>query len=151
MLAFGQHNKSIFIRRKIMSKMNPVVHFEMPADDSQRMADFYANAFGWQAEITGPEMGGYVLVTTTETGDNGMPKTPGAINGGFYKKSEDMPAQHPSLVIQVDDLEEAIQKVNQAGGRILNEPDDIPGVGRFVYLADTEGNVVGMLQPPAMG
>lgn len=134
-----------------MSKMNPVVHFEMPANDSGRMADFYTTAFGWQTQVLGPEMGGYVLVTTTETGDNGMPKQPGAINGGFYKKTEEMPAQHPSLVIQVDDLEEAIQKVNQAGGRILNEPADIPGVGRFVYLADTEGNVVGMLQPPAMG
>jgi uncharacterized protein len=134
-----------------MSKMNPVVHFEMPAEDSKRMADFYTAAFGWQTQVLGPEMGGYVLVLTTETDDNGIPQQPGAINGGFYEKTEEMPAQHPSLVIRVDDLEEAIQKVNQAGGRLLNEPDDIPGVGRFVYLADTEGNVVGMLQPQAMG
>lgn len=134
-----------------MSKMNPVVHFEMPADDSKRMADFYTAAFGWQTQELGPEMGGYVMVTTTETDDNGLPQQPGAINGGFYKKTEEIPAQHPSLVIQVDDLEEAIQKVKQAGGHIVNEPDDIPGVGRFVYLADTEGNVVGMLQPSVMG
>jgi uncharacterized protein len=134
-----------------VNKMNPVVHFEMPAENKERMAGFYTNVFGWQTQTLGPEMGGYVLVTTTPAGDNGLPEKPGAINGGFYEKSEEMPAQHPSLVIQVDNLDEAMQKVNQTGGRIIGQPQDIPGVGLFVYFADTEGNVVGMLQPPAMG
>ncbi|MEX0720040.1 MAG: hypothetical protein WD059_05185 [Balneolaceae bacterium] len=56
-----------------MNKMNPVVHFEMPAEDRNRMADFYSNAFGWQTEMMGPEMDEYILVTTTENGENGMP------------------------------------------------------------------------------
>src|SRR5204863_8699872 len=74
------------LRRKIM---NPVVHFEMPAEDRNRMAKFYTKAFGWQTEMLGPEMNEYVLVTTTEPGENGRPKDPGANNGGFYKKSAD--------------------------------------------------------------
>ena len=64
--------------------MNPVVHFEMPTQDKQRMVAFYAKTFGWKAQMLGPEMGDYVLVTTTETDENARPKTPGAINGGFY-------------------------------------------------------------------
>lgn len=84
----------------------------MPAENKERMADFYTRVFGWQTQTLGPEMGGYVLVTTTPAaGDNGMPEQPGAINGGFYEKSEEMPVQHPSQVIEVGDLEEAIQKV----------------------------------------
>jgi predicted enzyme related to lactoylglutathione lyase len=56
-----------------MSKMNPVVHFEMPYDDRERMAKFYQGAFGWRTQTLGEEMGNYVLVTTTET-DGSRPK-----------------------------------------------------------------------------
>ena len=49
-------------------------------------------------------MNEYVLVTTTEPDENGRPKNPGAINGSFYKKSADMPAQYPSVVIGVSDI-----------------------------------------------
>jgi uncharacterized protein len=138
-------------RRKIVNKMNPVVHFEMPAENKERMADFYTNVFGWQTQTLGPEMGGYVLVTTIATDDNGVPEKPGAINGGFYEKSEEVPARHPSLVIEVDDLEEAMQRVKQTGGQIIGQPQEIPGTGSFVYFTDTEGNIVGMMQPSAMG
>ena len=82
--------------------MNPVVHFEMPAEDRKRMSEFYTKAFGWQTQQLGPEMSNYVLVTTTESDNNG-PKRPGAINGGFFAKSDDMPAQYPSVVIAVDE------------------------------------------------
>lgn len=126
--------------------MNPVVHFEMPYDDGKRMAKFYKSAFGWQTKMLGEEMGNYVLATTTETGQKG-PKRPGAINGGFYPKKPDWPAQHPSIVIAVDDIQKSIKKVTKAGGRVLGEPMEIPGVGQYVSLIDTEGNRVSMIQP----
>ena len=85
-----------------MKKKDPVVHFEMPADDRKRMADFYSTVFGWEAHMYGEEMGNYVTVTTTDVDENQMPKNPGAINGGFYPKEESNPAQYPSLVIAVD-------------------------------------------------
>jgi uncharacterized protein len=127
-------------------KSNPVVHFEMPAEDRKRMAGFYSQAFGWQTKELGPEMGNYVLATTTETDESG-PKKPGAINGGFYAKTDDMPAQYPSVVIAVDDIREAMGKVAKAGGKVLGDPMEIPGVGHYVSFFDTEGNRVSMLQP----
>jgi uncharacterized protein len=129
-----------------MNKMNPVVHFEMPAEDRKRMADFYTKAFGWRTQQLGEDMGNYVIATTTETDENG-PKQPGSINGGFYTKTEDMPAQHPSVVIAVDDIKESMNKVTQAGGKVLGEPMEIPGVGQYVSFFDSEGNRVSMLQP----
>lgn len=125
--------------------MNPVIHFEMPAENRERMAKFYSKAFGWQTQMLGPEMGEYVVVTTTESDDNG-PKKPGAINGGFYMKG-DKPAQYPSVVIAVDDIAAASKKVTNAGGKVIGEPMDIPGVGRYVSFYDTEGNRTSMLQP----
>ena len=126
--------------------MNPVVHFEMPAEDTRRMADFYSRVFGWKAQMLGEEMGNYVTVSTTETDENGMIKTPGAINGGFYPKTEEM-SGYPSIVISVDDIMESMQKLTEANGKILGEPADIPGIGKYVSFIDTEGNRVGLLQP----
>jgi hypothetical protein len=84
--------------------------------------------------------------TTTETDENG-PKRPGAINGGFFPNKPDWPAQHPSVVIAVDDINEAVRKVTEAGGKVLGEPMTIPGVGQYVSFTDTEGNRASMLQP----
>lgn len=126
--------------------MNPVVHFEMPAENRQRMADFYSKTFGWQTQMLGQDMGNYVVATTTESDEKG-PKKPGAINGGFYTKTPDMPAQYPSVVVAVDDIKESMKKVAQADGKVLGEPMKIPGVGQYVSFFDTEGNRVSMLQP----
>jgi uncharacterized protein len=127
--------------------MDPVVHFEMPAEDRKRMADFYTNVFGWKTQMLGPEMGDYVLATTTETDETGRPKMPGVINGGFFPKSEDKTAQYPSVVIAVEDIKDRMRRVEKAGGKVLGEPWDIPGVGLYVAFIDTEGNRVTMLQP----
>jgi uncharacterized protein len=96
--------------------------------------------------MLGPEMNDYVTVTTTESDDHG-PRKPGAINGGFYPKKEDWPAQYPSVVVSVDDIEVAMDKVKDAGGELLGEPMEIPGVGQYVSFFDSEGNRVSMLQP----
>jgi uncharacterized protein len=126
--------------------MNPVVHFEMPAENRQRMADFYTKSFGWKTQMLGKDMGNYVIATTTESDEKG-PKKPGAINGGFFTKTDDMPAQYPSVVVAVDDISESMKKVMKAGGKVLGEPMEIPGVGQYVSFFDTEGNRVSMLQP----
>jgi uncharacterized protein len=129
-----------------MPKMNPVVHFEMPYEDSQRLVNFYTQAFGWQMLKLGQEMGNYVTAATTETDENRMIKNPGAINGGFYPRMPESPAPCPSLVIAVDDIAEAMQKVSAAGGKVLGEPMEIPGIGQYVSFLDTEGNRVSLLQ-----
>ncbi|HEX6281388.1 MAG TPA: VOC family protein [Nitrososphaera sp.] len=126
--------------------MNPVVHFEMPAEDRKRMADFYNKVFGWKTEQLGEDMGNYVLATTTDSDEKG-PKKPGAINGGFFQKTDDKPAQYPSVVIAVDDIKEHMMNVEKSGGKVLGEPVDIPGIGLYVSFFDTEGNRASMIQP----
>lgn len=129
-----------------MAKMNPVVHFEMPYENAERLTRFYTQAFGWQMQKLGQEMGDYVLAATTETDKKGMIKKVGAINGGFFPRKPDRPAQYPSIVIQVDDIKQAMQAVANAGGTVLGEPVDIPGVGQYVSFTDTEGNRASILQ-----
>lgn len=127
--------------------MNSVVHFEMPYDDSERMAKFYTQAFDWEMKKYGEEMGNYVVATTSETDENRMVKKPGTINGGFFPRDLSKPAQYPSVVISVEDIQEAMRKVRESGGEVLGEPMDIPEVGMYVSFTDTEGNRVSMLEP----
>jgi uncharacterized protein len=90
--------------------MNPVVHFEMPAEDRKRMADFYTKVFGWKTQQLGEDMGNYVLATTTDSDEKG-PIKPGAINGGFFQKTDNKPAQYPSVVIAVENIQEHMESV----------------------------------------
>lgn len=128
--------------------MNPVVHFEMPYENSDRLSDFYNKVFGWKMQKFGEEMGNYVTAATSETDENNMVKTPGTINGGFYPK--DAAAPYPSVVIAVDDIKVAMKNITNAGGKVLGEPMDIPGVGLYVSFTDTEGNRISILQPKKM-
>lgn len=133
-----------------MKKKNPVVHFEMPYEDKKRLAQFYTDAFGWGMQFLSEEMGHYVTATTTETDENAMVTKAGTINGGFFPKKPEWPAQYPSVVISVDDIQEGMTNVAAAGGEVLGEPMMIPGIGRYVSFMDTEGNRVSMLQPDKM-
>ncbi len=127
---------------------NPVVHFEMPYKDAKRASEFYESAFNWKMQGTGPEMGNYIVAHTAETDENQMVKTPGTINGGLFPFEEGTPGRNiPSVVIQVEDMDEAIKKVEEAGGKIEGETQDIPGVGKWTAFSDTEGNRVSMLEP----
>src|SRR3954463_8287697 len=136
--------------------MNPVVHFEMGYFDNERMKKFYESAFGWKMQQMGAEMGNYVVAHTAETDDQGMVKTPGTINGGFYQKSDNPMSHAPSVVIAVEDIQAGMKAVEAGGGKILGamdetgnqsmEPMMIPGVGLWISIEDTEGNRVSMLQ-----
>ena len=125
--------------------MDPVVHFEIPYDNKTRVAGFYEKAFGWETKALGEEMGNYVLATSSAVGEDNLP-SPGTINGGFFPKIAGRPQQQPSVVIAVEDVTKAMESVRQAGGKILGEPMDIPGVGKYVSFNDSEGNRLSMLQ-----
>jgi predicted enzyme related to lactoylglutathione lyase len=120
--------------------MNPVIHFEIPAEDPRRVSEFYERAFGWQTTPLGPELGNFVLAFTTESdATTRVPIRRGAINGGFYQKTS--PGQHPKFTILVDDIREAMRNIEAAGGTILGDAVEMPGIGLFVSFRDTEGNL----------
>lgn len=137
-------------------KKSPVTHFEMGYQDASRVQKFYQSAFGWETKEMGAQMGDYILATTTETDENGMIKTPGNINGGFYDLKQTPDIQAPSIVVEVDDIKASMKAVEEAGGKVLGvpdqtgkmsmEPQEIPGVGWWMSIADTEGNRLSMIQ-----
>jgi predicted enzyme related to lactoylglutathione lyase len=116
-----------------------VVHFEIPYDDGDRAHTFYESAFGWQL-MSLPEMG-YTLITSGPSGDQG-PTEPGFINGGMMQRQD--PYTAPNVVIDVDNLEDALKAVNQAGGSTVAERQAVGDMGFAAYFKDTEGNLLGL-------
>lgn len=125
--------------------MDPVVHFEIPADDVARAQAFYTTLFGWKANSV-PGMG-YTLFHTTPTDSQGMVATPGNINGGMLRRQP--PIERIVITVQVADIDGALRRAVSAGGRVLRDKASVPGVGYAAYVEDTEGNPIGLIQPGA--
>ena len=123
-----------------------VVHFEIPFDDGDRARNFYSSAFDWQL-MPMPEMG-YTIVMTGPSGDEG-PSESGFINGGMMQREE--PFMGPNLVIDVDNLEDALKAVNEAGGTTVSEREAVGDMGFTAYFRDTEGNLVGLWETAHSG
>ena len=121
-----------------------VVHFEMPFDDADRARGFYAQAFGWQL-MPMPEFE-YTIVMSGPSGEQG-PTEPGFINGGLMQRKA--PFTSPNIVIDVENLENALKAVNDAGGTTVLERMPVGDMGSVAYFRDTEGNLVGLWETAA--
>ncbi|MCE3260492.1 MAG: glyoxalase [Bacteroidetes bacterium] len=142
-----QSGKKQGVEKYADRKMNPVVHFEIPTKDRKKLADFFAKAFGWKAMFMGAPHGDYTLVFTGETDKDNMLKEKGIINGGLYRKDDKKPAQYPTIVIAVVDINEAMEKIKKAGGKIIGKPEKIPGYGQSVSFYDVDGNRLSIIEP----
>ena len=113
---------------------NPVVHWELLSKDPAKMSNFYEKVFAWKIKHM-PEMN-YRLV---DTGGEG------GINGGIMKPEHEGPwPANMTLYIDVDDLASYREKVVGAGGKILIEEQEVPGMGAFSLFADPEGRMMGL-------
>lgn len=120
--------------------MDKVVHFELPFDDKARATDFYKNLFGWNMIDTG--MMDYVMVHAAKTDEQNMVAEAGAINGGMFPRVPEAPS--PIVCIAVDSIDEKIKAVEAAGGKLLLPKIAIPN-GHYARVADTEGNIIGLV------
>ena len=116
--------------------MSKVVHFEIPMDDPDRAAGFYHDALGWAISRFGDQA--YWLVRAGED------EEPGA-NGALVGRSD---LHHsPVLTIGVDDIDDALSRVERYGGEVAQGKLPVPGMGWSAYVLDSEGNTIGLFQP----
>jgi len=118
--------------------MGRVVHYEITADDTARARKFY-EIFGWDIKDSEMPGGDYWL-----TAAGGLPDETG-IAGAIMPRSY---KSQPTIIwISVDNIDDMIEKVKANGGEIVGDKQPVPGVGTTIYIKDTEGNIVGMIQP----
>ena len=115
--------------KKKMGK--PVVHFEIGCRDSAKTQTFYSKLFDWDITQAGP-------AAVINTGGEG-------INGHITALGHE-PHNYVTVYVQVDDLQAYLDKATALGGKTLVPPVPIP-TGKFAWLADPDGNIIGLLQP----
>ncbi|MET0495742.1 MAG: VOC family protein [Actinoplanes sp.] len=122
--------------------MDSVVHFEVPFDDGERAQTFYREAFGWSLASM-PGMG-YTLATTAPADESGRPAEAGSINGGMLARQG--PITAPVIVLGVEDLDDALARVEKLGGKVAIGRQPVGDMGFSAYVHDTEGNLIGLWQ-----
>jgi uncharacterized protein len=114
--------------------MSRVVHFEIPAEDPERAVKFYENVFKWKIEKW--DQFEYWLVTTGEDDEPG-------INGAIMPKEFGVTVRD---TISVDSYDEFADKITDAGGKMLSEKMEVPGMGITGSFQDTEGNIFAIIE-----
>ena len=122
--------------------MAKVVHFEIPFEDKERAMKFYAKTFGWQ--LTDMPQMSYVMARSVDVDERQMPREPGAINGGLFKRPKEAP--NPVIYLDVESVDEAVSNVKAAGGKVVTPRTPIQGMGAYARVTDTEGNVIGLFE-----
>ena len=110
--------------------MNTIVHFELPAADTQRALGFWSGVFGWTFQSwDGPVE--YHMV------QDGQP-------GGAVYPSDDA-GQGPLAYFGTDDIDATVAKIREQGGS-ADDKQPIPTIGWFARCTDTEGNEFSLFQ-----
>jgi predicted enzyme related to lactoylglutathione lyase len=86
----------------------------------------------------------YWTIGTVPVDEKMTPIRPG-VNGGLYKKerAENKPVNY----ISVESIDRYLEKAKALGGKIVQQKQEVPGVGWIAIALDPEGNQVAMLQP----
>ncbi|HEY7735344.1 MAG TPA: VOC family protein [Candidatus Limnocylindrales bacterium] len=108
-----------------------ITHIEIPADDVDRAKRFYGAVAGWEFDET-EGFPGYFMFRTGE-----------GSGGGLGKRGESVGSVIRDY-ITVDRLDDAVRTAEQHGGTIVSPPADVPGMGRWATVLDSEGNEIGL-------
>lgn len=137
----GDQRETQGLRRgaPILYRVGKVLNFHLPAENVERAATFYREVFGWEITPFPNAPAPYLLIK------NGPDDSPG-IEGAIMERNHTI--KHPTPTIEVDSIDDAMARLSMLGGQ-SSSVRDIPGVGRFGYAYDSEGNLIALLQRAA--
>ena len=112
---------------------NPVVHFEIGCRDSGATQQFFRELFEWKTEAAGPAA---IISTGSEEG----------IAGHITELGHE-PHNYVTIYVQVNDIQEYLDKAESLGGKTAIPPNEVPGMGHFAWFSDPDGNIIGLWKP----
>lgn len=112
-----------------MGRMAAVNHFEIPVDDIARAQAFYREVLDFGYEPWGDDMG--MLMQPEGEG----------INGDLHERGA---TPHPTVVFTVENIEATVERAVSRGGSQLGEIQPLGETSRWVYIKDSEGNIIGL-------
>ncbi len=112
-----------------------IVHFEIPANNVEKLKGFYEKLFGWKISKGQGDME-YWMIETAPQGQG--------VNGGMMKKQ--MPEQGPVNYVLVESVDDFAKKATMLGGKVILPKQPIPDMGAFAVIQDPEGNTLGLFE-----
>lgn len=125
-------------------KKNSVAHFEIYADDVDKLQQFYTSMFDWSVQPV-PGMD-YRLIKTVDTDEKGMPTQTGGINGGIMKRPAGYEGRAWVNYVNVESLEASMDRAQKLGATLMKGKSPVPGMGWFAMLIDPQGNPFALWQ-----
>lgn len=119
-----------------------IVHFEIPAQDVEKLKQFYEEVFGWKI-IQYPSPLDYWIIQTVPVDSNGMLLRPG-VNGGMFKKQQ--PEVKPINYFAVESINDYLAKIQRLGGKVVSPKQEVPNVGWIAAAEDPEGNQFALIE-----
>ncbi len=119
----------------IKTMSNRITYFEIPSSDPEKNMKFFEEVFNWKFEQFGNEEYWHA-----NTGDDSVQ----GINGAVMKE---ISTKQPVInTISVVDINEAIENIKSAGGRIVKSKRAIPLIGWLAFFTDPDENIFGIMQ-----
>ncbi|MEU1541447.1 VOC family protein [Actinacidiphila glaucinigra] len=118
---------------------------ELFTTDAPTALAFYRSVFDWRTEDSGMPGAAYTLVSPAGGGESDA-------HGGVMQLDEQMLAAgagaHWLPYFEVTDCDATLAKAVSAGGTIRVPATEVPEVGRFAQVVDTQGAAFGVITPP---
>jgi predicted enzyme related to lactoylglutathione lyase len=119
-----------------------LIHFEIPANNVEKLKRFYEEVFGWKiTQASGPIE--YWAIQTVPADPNGKLIRPG-VNGGMYKK--EVPESKPVNYFAVESITDFLEKIEKLGGKVTQPKQEVPEIGWIAAAEDPEGNLFALIQ-----
>lgn len=117
------------------------IWYELLTPDAEGSKTFYDSVVGWNIGEGAPEFQGYRMIGRSD----------GKYAGGVFPLTDEM-RQHgarPTWLgyIHVPDVDQSAKDIEQAGGKTLLAPFDIPNVGRIAMVSDPQGAPFYVMKP----
>ena len=112
------------------------MHFEIAGRDVGKLIDFYSTVFEWKIFPLNDEL--YIADPQSDKG----------IEGHLFETTEEMNFTKLVIIyVEVDDISDCLKQAERLGGKILIQPQEIPGnASHYALFRDPSGNSIGLLQ-----
>jgi hypothetical protein len=119
-----------------------LVHFEIPAQDVEKIKQFYEQVFNLKI-IEYPSPMEYWIIQTVPVNENGKLQRPG-VNGGMFRKQQI--ETKPINYFTVESINDYLAKIQKLGGKVISTKQEVPNVGWIAAAEDPEGNQFALIQ-----
>lgn len=124
------------------------IWIDLSTHDIDAAVAFYQQMFGWEIVDSGPEFGGYRMISAGG-------KTIGGMMSSFM--GPDGPTDEPqsptawTTYLNTSDIDSVADRTAQAGGEVIVPPMDVGPLGKMLCVTDPAGAFVGFWQPGEFG